>query len=148
MTYIMVDVETDGPIPGDYSMISFGAVVVDQVLDKTFYARLKPISERFIPEALAVSGHSREETLQFADPAQVMTDFRLWLQTHCKTVLYLSATITASTGCLFAGIFIIFWPRIPLDTVLRTWVACTKAWKKTHLKTLNTCAKPDIPIIP
>ena len=25
MAYIMVDIESDGPIPGDYSMISFGA---------------------------------------------------------------------------------------------------------------------------
>ncbi|MPT41919.1 MAG: exonuclease, partial [Achromobacter sp.] len=24
MSYIMVDIESDGPIPGDYSMISFG----------------------------------------------------------------------------------------------------------------------------
>ena len=28
MAYVMVDVEADGPIPGDYSMICFGAVVV------------------------------------------------------------------------------------------------------------------------
>ena len=28
MSYIMVDFESDGPIPGDYSMICFGAVVV------------------------------------------------------------------------------------------------------------------------
>lgn len=41
MSYIMVDVESDGPIPGDYSMISFGAVVVDETLDKTFYGRLQ-----------------------------------------------------------------------------------------------------------
>jgi len=27
MTYIMVDVEADGPIPGDYSMVCFGAKV-------------------------------------------------------------------------------------------------------------------------
>ena len=33
----MVDVEADGPIPGDYSMISFGAVVVKDGLDQTFY---------------------------------------------------------------------------------------------------------------
>jgi hypothetical protein len=26
MAYIMVDIESDGPIPGDYSMICFGAV--------------------------------------------------------------------------------------------------------------------------
>ena len=59
MAYIMVDVESDGPIPGDYSMISFGAVKVDNALDKTFYGRLKPVSDKFIPEALAVSGHSK-----------------------------------------------------------------------------------------
>jgi hypothetical protein len=29
MAYIMVDVETDGPIPGDHSIISFGAVPVN-----------------------------------------------------------------------------------------------------------------------
>ena len=27
MSYIMVDIESDGPIPGDYSMISFGALL-------------------------------------------------------------------------------------------------------------------------
>ena len=42
MTYVMVDVEADGPIPGDYSMICFGAVVVKEGLDQTFYGRLKP----------------------------------------------------------------------------------------------------------
>lgn len=80
MAYIMVDIESDGPIPGDYSMISFGAVLVDKHLDKTFYGRLKPISNNYIPEALAVSGHSREETLLFDEPKQVMTDFANWLQ--------------------------------------------------------------------
>lgn len=80
MPYIMVDVESDGPIPGDYSLVSFGAVLVDEQLDKTFYRQLHPISDKFIPEALAVSGHSREETLQFGDPAAAMQDFAAWLQ--------------------------------------------------------------------
>lgn len=34
MTIIMVDVESDGPIPGDYSMISFGAVIVEQEIGR------------------------------------------------------------------------------------------------------------------
>ncbi len=84
MAYIMVDVESDGVIPGDYSMISFGAVIVDEQLDKTFYGKLKPISEKFIPEALAVSGHSREETLTFDEPVKVMTAFRTWINNNCK----------------------------------------------------------------
>ena len=80
----MVDIESDGPIPGDYSMISFGAVLVDDLLDKTFYGRLKPISDRYIPEALAVSGHTREETLTFDEPSTVMNIFAEWLKTTCK----------------------------------------------------------------
>jgi hypothetical protein len=84
MAYIMVDVETDGPIPGDYSLISLGAVLVNQALDKTFYGRCRPISDRFIPEALAVSGHTRQETLQFEEPATVMRDFKEWLAQTCK----------------------------------------------------------------
>ncbi|HKD36799.1 MAG TPA: hypothetical protein VKB78_08355 [Pirellulales bacterium] len=59
----MVDVEADGPIPGDYSMVSFGAIVVEPALDKAFYGKLKPISEKWIPEALEVSGFTREETM-------------------------------------------------------------------------------------
>jgi 3' exoribonuclease, RNase T-like len=80
----MVDVETDGAIPSDYSMISFGAVVVDEQLDKTFYGQLKPISDKYVPEALAVSGHNREETLQFEEPIIVMARFKDWLKSVCK----------------------------------------------------------------
>ena len=60
MSYIMVDIESDGPIPGDYSMICFGAVLVDEKLDRTFYGKIKPISNNFNPEALAISGFSRQ----------------------------------------------------------------------------------------
>jgi DNA polymerase III epsilon subunit-like protein len=84
MAYIMVDVEADGPIPGDYSMVCFGAVVVKEGLDRTFYGRLRPISDRWIPEALAVSGFSREETLAFDDPKSVMESFAAWVKENCK----------------------------------------------------------------
>lgn len=80
MAYIMVDVEADGPIPGDYSMISFGAIIVEPSLQRSFYGQLRPISKHWLPQALAVSGHSREETLQFAEPQQVMQQFADWLQ--------------------------------------------------------------------
>lgn len=41
MSYIMVDIEADGPIPGDYSMICLGAVIVDQEPETAFYGKLK-----------------------------------------------------------------------------------------------------------
>lgn len=84
MAYIMVDIESDGPIPGDFSMISFGAVLVDEQLGNTFYGKLKPISENFIQEALAVSGHSREEVLNFDEPQKVMQEFADWIKLVCK----------------------------------------------------------------
>lgn len=84
MSYIIVDVETDGPIPSDYSMISLGAVIVDEALDRTFYSQFKPISDNWIPEALAISGHSREETLGFDDPKTVMQNFHDWIAENSK----------------------------------------------------------------
>ncbi len=84
MSCIMVDVESDGPIPGDYSMICFGAVVVDPELDKTFYGKVKPISEKWIPEALKISGFTREETMHFNEPKVVMEEFSEWLEQNSK----------------------------------------------------------------
>jgi hypothetical protein len=76
----MVDIEADGPIPGDYSMIALGAIVVEPALDRTFHAQLKPISDRWVPEALAVSGFSREETLAFPDAVDEMARFEAWVK--------------------------------------------------------------------
>lgn len=84
MAYIMVDVEADGPIPGDYSMIAFGAVKVDQALEKTFYGRLKPISDAWNPEVLQVAGFTRAETLTFDEPRPVMCAFRDWIAAASK----------------------------------------------------------------
>lgn len=84
MSYIVVDIESDGPIPGDYSMISFGAVLVNDKLDKTFYGQLKPISDRFDPVALSISGFDREATLGFDEPKEVMLNFEEWIKENSK----------------------------------------------------------------
>jgi len=79
MSYFMVDIEADGPIPGDYSMVCLGAVVVRPGLERTFYARLRAISEAWDPDALAVSGFTREETLAFDEPEVAMRQFADWI---------------------------------------------------------------------
>jgi hypothetical protein len=79
MAWVMVDVEADGPIPGDYSMVCLGAVLVREGLAETFYGRLRPISDKCMPQALAVSGFTREETLLFDDPEATMRRFAEWL---------------------------------------------------------------------
>lgn len=63
--YVAVDIEADGPIPGRYSMLSLGMAVVG-FPDRRFYTEIRPISERFQPEALAISGLDRDRLLQEA----------------------------------------------------------------------------------
>ena len=91
MSYVMVDVEADGPIPGDFSMVCFAAVVVEPGLSRSFYARLRPISVAWVADALKVSGFSREETMAFDEPRQVMERFAEWLRgLHSKRVIFIS----------------------------------------------------------
>ncbi|MEU7888248.1 exonuclease [Microbispora bryophytorum] len=93
-TYISVDVEADGPIPGPYSMVSFGMTVAGRMTGRrfertdpesqTFYAELRPISDDWVAEALAVSGLDRA-TLQREgrDPAEAMTEAAAWVREVC-----------------------------------------------------------------
>jgi hypothetical protein len=101
MSYVCVDVEADGPIPHDYSMVSFGAVLVEPSLNKTFYGQLRPISEKWIPDALAVSGFSREEHEKFDDPAEVMKNFARWVVENSQ-----NAPIFISDNLAFDWMFI------------------------------------------
>ena len=83
--YISFDVEANGPIPGfkEYSMASLGACVVGET-EKSFYAVLKPISENFISEAMAVHGISMEEQKKGLDPAEGMKKFSEWVESVGK----------------------------------------------------------------
>ena len=80
MSYIVVDVESDGPIIGVNSMVCFGAVVVEPSLSKTFYGKTRPISDIWVPDALSISGFSREDHLTFDEPEKVMKEFADWLK--------------------------------------------------------------------
>lgn len=84
MSYIVVDVEADGEIPYKYSMVCFGAIIVEPTLTKTFYGKTKPISSNWNPSALAVSGISREQHEKFDDPIEVMKQFDEWIKQNSK----------------------------------------------------------------
>jgi hypothetical protein len=66
MSCAIVDVESDGPFPVEFSMVYFGAIVFDDQLDQTFYGQIRPGSDRFVPEALAVSGERRDSLLRLS----------------------------------------------------------------------------------
>lgn len=77
--YISVDVETSGPIPGEYSLLSIGACIVGSG-DNPFYIELKPLNENFTPEALDTC-HLSLADLQAhgVEPAQAMERFAKWV---------------------------------------------------------------------
>lgn len=77
--YISVDVETSGPNPGDYDMLSIGACLVEEI-EKGFYVELQPVRNNAIPGALAISGLSMKTLAETGEePAQAMRQFEAWL---------------------------------------------------------------------
>ena len=79
-TFVSVDVEASGPIPGKYSMLSIGACVASDP-SKQFSCYLKPISDEFIPAALEVTGLSLEKLSKDGlDPTEAMAQFKAWVE--------------------------------------------------------------------
>lgn len=77
--FISVDVETAGPIPGEYSMLSIGACDVDDE-SRTFECEFKPLNRNADPKALEVSGLSLDELERTGlSPQGAMASFADWL---------------------------------------------------------------------
>lgn len=77
--YISVDVETAGPNPADYPLLSIGACLVTDP-SVGFYAELKPDREGVDEQALAVSGLSLERLrAEGLEPADALRGFEAWL---------------------------------------------------------------------
>lgn len=78
-TYISVDIEAAGPIPGSYSMLAIGACVVGDTKER-FYTELRPITDAFIAAAMKVIGRELKEFASSGhDPAEAMQEFRSWI---------------------------------------------------------------------
>jgi DNA polymerase III epsilon subunit-like protein len=77
--YICVDVETAGPIPGQYAMLSIGACLVEDT-STTFYVELQPDRSDYLPEALAISGLSLDSLKEHGiAPQTAMQAFTDWV---------------------------------------------------------------------
>jgi DNA polymerase III epsilon subunit-like protein len=77
--YICVDVETAGPVPARYALLSIGACLVEEP-ERTFYIEVQPDREEFLPEAMAISGLSPEALKKNgAEPRYAMQAFAKWV---------------------------------------------------------------------
>ncbi|KTR05154.1 exonuclease [Aureimonas ureilytica] len=89
--YFSADVETDGPIPGPFSMLSFAIVFAGtydgrefkraDTHEKRVYHELKPISSQYEQEALDVNGLDRQRLLlEGEDPKEALTKAANWIR--------------------------------------------------------------------
>lgn len=77
--YISVDIETAGPNPGEYSLLTIGACKVSD-LQRMFYVELQPVNAKFVPEALAISRLSMERLAKRGlPPKTAMAQFAEWV---------------------------------------------------------------------
>ena len=77
--YISVDIETAGPNPSDYSLLSIGACTMLEP-QTTFYVELKPENNNATPEALAISRLSIDRLFERGlEPELAMTRFDEWV---------------------------------------------------------------------
>jgi DNA polymerase III epsilon subunit-like protein len=84
--YVSVDVETAGPNPSQYSMLSIGACMVCDP-KRTFYVELQPVNDNVLPSALHISGLSLEElTKDGLAPAEAMAQFEVWAKEQVPEV--------------------------------------------------------------
>lgn len=89
--YFSADVETDGPIPGPYSMLSFAIVYAGcfdgdrfkrpVAYDRLLYKELQPISEVFQDEALRVNRLDRNRLIAEGEPPiKAMAEANEWVK--------------------------------------------------------------------
>ena len=77
--YISIDVETAGPNPGDYALLSIGASTVTEPKE-TFYIELIPTSLNTVQSAMEVSKLDIEQLSKTGTPAkEAMQNFSQWV---------------------------------------------------------------------
>lgn len=81
--YVSVDVETSGPVPGIYSLLSIGACLVSDPA-QSIYIELQPDGQKHDPEAVAVTGLDLTKLKSDGFPPQdAMLKFKQWLNQVC-----------------------------------------------------------------
>jgi len=79
--YISVDIETAGPNPSDYSLLSIGACAVFTP-DDQFYVEIKPVNQNMTDDAIEVSGlNLKNLSKNGLTPHKAMSRFADWVET-------------------------------------------------------------------
>lgn len=95
--FFSVDIETDGPIPGEYSMLSLGACVIGESPNprhfRDIYLELQPIRvQEYDREAYAVAARGGLDRWQLMvhgkNPTEAMQEFATWIELHSNNPVF------------------------------------------------------------
>lgn len=101
--YICVDVETAGPNPADYALLSIGAVVVGAA-EKSFYVELKPDRQQITDESLSIHGlqlHVLAESGE--EPKDGLEKFADWVQEQAGSRAPIFVAFNAAFDWMFVN---------------------------------------------
>lgn len=77
--FVSVDIEASGPVPGEFSMLTLGACLVDDP-SRTYECEFKPLNQNADAKALEVTGLSLDDLeVRGRRPEDCMADFEGWL---------------------------------------------------------------------
>jgi len=78
-THLIVDIESSGPIPSQYALLSIGACTLNEPR-QTFYIELQPDSELYTEDANQIHGLSQKRLAEKGiPPAEAMQKFADWI---------------------------------------------------------------------
>ena len=147
VTYISVDIECSGPIPGEYIMLSLGACVVgyEHNNDYTFYMEIQPLSDNYVKEALEIARLSLQELkVKGMGPKEAMEKFADWIAkvSGDRKPIFVGSPI-AFDWCFVNYYFIKFLGHNPFGVsgidLKSVWIGKTNS--KWHVTTMDDIKK-------
>jgi ribonuclease T len=147
VTYISVDIECSGPIPGEYSILSLGACVVgyEDNYDYTIYIEMQPISNNYVKEALEIARLSMHDLrVKGTAPKEAMKRFADWIAkvSGDKKPIFVGSPI-AFDWCFVNYYFIKFLGYNPFGVsgidLKSVWIGKTNS--KWHVTTIDDIKK-------
>lgn len=83
--YISIDIETSGPVPGIYSLLSIGACLISEP-NQSIYLELQPDSPKYDLEAVTITGLDLNRLKNEGLPPKIaMQKLEEWLTQICPT---------------------------------------------------------------
>jgi ribonuclease T len=146
--FVSVDVETSGPIPGKYSLLTLGACITRDP-EQSFFCRLKPISMEADPDAMKVTGLSLDElAISGTLPKAAMAKFADWVEKQASGTTPVFVGLNAAFDWSFVNYYFHLhlnhnpFGFAPLDIKSMFFGSFASSWRETRSSHMTEVLQP------